>query len=197
MDLGSPVMRNPTGRSRHTLVDRMTDRRHQRRPALIELIRLITPEPVLTGLEAGDDRMPGRGRVLTRMLRRRGVTASDVPALSTPSQVHPPATGRIALDAAGAAGRHARVDPRYRRHLASSSSPSRGDIGSRTKKRVLPGSEVTRRSPWCRFTTMRHEISSPSPVPWPTGLVVKNGSKIRSWISAGIPGPVSANSTTT
>ena len=32
-------------------------------------------------------------------------------------------------------------------------------------------------------------------MPWPTGLVVKKGSKIRSLISAGMPGPVSPNST--
>src|SRR5713101_8527396 len=32
---------------------------------------------------------------------------------------------------------------------------------------------------------------SPRPVPCPDGFVVKNGSKIRSWMSGGIPGPVS------
>jgi hypothetical protein len=31
----------------------------------------------------------------------------------------------------------------------------------------------------------------PSPVPWPVGLVVKNGSKIRSTTSGGMPVPVS------
>ena len=44
---------------------------------------------------------------------------------------------------------------------------------------------------------MRQLMLSPSPVPWPTGLVVKNGSKIRSRISGGTPGPVSQMSTTT
>jgi len=38
-------------------------------------------------------------------------------------------------------------------------------------------------------------MSSPRPVPSPTSLVVKNGSKIRSRISAGTPGPVSPIST--
>ena len=38
--------------------------------------------------------------------------------------------------------------------------------------------------PRCGWTR-RRTISSPRPVPWPTGLVVKNGSKIRSRISAG------------
>ena len=40
------------------------------------------------------------------------------------------------------------------------------------------------------------QIQSPSPVPSPAGLVVKNGSKIRSRISGGIPTPVSRTSTT-
>ena len=40
------------------------------------------------------------------------------------------------------------------------------------------------------------QIQSPSPVPSPAGLVVKNGSKIRSRISGGIPPPVSRISTT-
>lgn len=44
-------------------------------------------------------------------------------------------------------------------------------------------------------TTIRQEMSSPSPVPSPTGLVVKKGSKMRLRISAGTPGPVSRNST--
>jgi hypothetical protein len=38
---------------------------------------------------------------------------------------------------------------------------------------------------------------SPSPVPWPAGFVVKNGSKIRSRISGATPGPVSQMSTNT
>jgi len=43
---------------------------------------------------------------------------------------------------------------------------------------VSPGTERTRRSPSWRCTMMRQETSSPSPVPSPTGLVVKKGSKI-------------------
>ena len=39
--------------------------------------------------------------------------------------------------------------------------------------------------------------TDPSPVPLPTSLVVKNGSKILSMISGGIPLPVSATSTST
>jgi hypothetical protein len=51
-------------------------------------------------------------------------------------------------------------------------------------------------SPWCLLTTIRQEMSRPSPVPSPTGFVVKNGSKMRVWTSGGIPSPVSAISTT-
>ena len=40
--------------------------------------------------------------------------------------------------------------------------------------------------------TMARLVESPSPVPFPTSFVVKNGSKIRSRNSGGIPGPVSA-----
>ena len=35
----------------------------------------------------------------------------------------------------------------------------------------------------------------PNPAPLPTSLVVKNGSKMRSWISSGMPGPLSEIST--
>ena len=78
-----------------------------------------------------------------------------------------------------------------------SSASSCAVIGSRTRNRVSPGTDTNDRSPWCLFTTIRQEISSPSPVPSPTGLVVKNGSNIRSRISGGTPGPVSPNSTNT
>jgi hypothetical protein len=44
--------------------------------------------------------------------------------------------------------------------------------GSSTWKRVSPGVEVKRRSPWWRWTTIRQQMPSPRPVPLPTGLVV-------------------------
>ncbi len=52
-------------------------------------------------------------------------------------------------------------------------------------------------SPLCLSTMMRREMSRPRPVPTPTSLVVKNGSKARACRCSGIPGPVSAISTTT
>ena len=44
---------------------------------------------------------------------------------------------------------------------------------------------------------MPWQMDSPSPVPSPTGLVVKNGSKTRESTSGAMPMPVSVTSTTT
>ena len=51
---------------------------------------LVIEEPILAGLETGNDRMPGRSRVFGRMLARRTVAATDVPTLRTPAQMKPP-----------------------------------------------------------------------------------------------------------
>ncbi len=51
---------------------------------------LVIVEPILTRLEAGNDRMPGCRRMLGCMLTRRTVTASDVPTLRTPTEMKPP-----------------------------------------------------------------------------------------------------------
>ena len=52
---------------------------------------LVIVEPILTRLEAGDDRMPGCRGMLGRMLARRTVAATDVPTLRTPTEMKPPA----------------------------------------------------------------------------------------------------------
>ena len=57
--------------------------------------------------------------------------------------------------------------------------------------------QLDRDSPRCRPATMRREMSRPSPVPWPTPLVVKNGSKARSFADGSVHVPESAISTTT
>ena len=49
--------------------------------------------------------------------------------------------------------------------------------------------------PWV-CVTIKYETYRPSPVPWPGGLVVKNGSKNRRAVSGGIPGPFSSTSIT-
>ena len=72
--------------------------------------RAVVPEPVLAGLEALDHRVPGGREVRGGVLGRGGVAAADVAALGAAAQVHPPAAGRVALGAAGAARRDGGVD---------------------------------------------------------------------------------------
>ena len=154
----------------------------QRRAARRYCSVAVVPEPALARLEAADHRVPGGLRVRGRVLGRRGVAAADVPALRAAAQVEPPAAGRLALDAAGAARRRRSGRCRAARSCRSSwrrRIRSGATSGSRTLERVSPGSRLDRRSPWCLLTTIRQEMSRPSPVPSPTGLVVKNGSKIR------------------
>ena len=62
----------------------MRMRRQQLRP-FDRLPRLVIVEPILTRLEAGDDRMPGRSCVPGRMLAWRAIAATDVPTLRTPT----------------------------------------------------------------------------------------------------------------
>ena len=54
-----------------------------------------------------------------------------------------------------------------------------------------PGVLSTLMAPPC-LSMMEKQIERPSPVPTPTPLVVKPGSKIRACTSAGIPGPPAA-----
>src|SRR6202044_388511 len=105
--------------------------------------------------------LPGAG------LRRWGVAAADVAALGAAAQVQPPAPRCLALDAAGTAWRDRGVDAGDL--VGHEFSEFSGWIGRRTWNRVSPGTDSTRRSPWCFLTTIRHAISSPSPVPSPTG----------------------------
>ena len=51
---------------------------------------LVIEEPILTRLEACNDRMPCRCRMLGCMLTRRTVAATDVPTLRTPTKMKPP-----------------------------------------------------------------------------------------------------------
>ena len=67
----------------------MRMRRNQLR-TVERLARLVTVEPILTRLEAGDDRMPRLCRVPGCMLARGAVTATDVSALRAPAEMKPP-----------------------------------------------------------------------------------------------------------
>jgi hypothetical protein len=84
-----PVGRHPSCRSRSGLIFWVRMRRKQLH-TLDHPLRLVIEEPVLTGLEAGYDRVPCRSRMLGCMLARRTVTASDVPTLRTSTEMEPP-----------------------------------------------------------------------------------------------------------
>jgi hypothetical protein len=51
---------------------------------------LVIEEPILTRLEAGNDRMPGFRCMLRGVLARRTVAATNVPTLRTSTEVKPP-----------------------------------------------------------------------------------------------------------
>src|SRR5664280_2429103 len=94
-----PVSGHAPGRSGHRLVDRVVLRRSQDGTVGV-LLRGVVPEPVLVRLVAADHGMPGVGRVVARVLRGRRITAANVTALGTTTQMEPPAAGCLALDAA-------------------------------------------------------------------------------------------------
>ena len=131
--------------------------------------------------------------MLARVAVGRAVAAAYVPARHAEAQMHPAAADGEAVLAARHAVRHLHEDLVEMRatvghgDLLASGAASRG---SRTWKRVRPGWMSTRRSPWWPSTTMRRVMSSPRPVPFPTALVVKNGSKMRRWMSARDAGAV-------
>src|ERR1044071_3014571 len=79
--------------------------------------------------------------------------------------------------------------PRTGRRMKRRDRRDRYMIGSMTRKAAPPRSDrETRISPRC-WSTMLRTIGRPSPVPLPSDLVVKNGSKIFSRASFGHPGP--------
>ena len=69
--------------------------------------------------------------------------------------------------------------------------------GRYTSKRLpLPGVESTQMKPPLCFTTP-YTVASPSPVPFPCSFVVKNGSKMRAFVSGVMPWPVSVTASIT
>src|SRR5205807_5933578 len=87
-------------------------------------------------------------------------------------------------------------DAQRRRH-ADVSSVSAGASG-RWMRNVAPspGGLTTEIVPPCSLT-IPYVMDRPRPVPFPTSLVVKNGSKILCSRPGGMPGPESANATST
>src|SRR6478735_6143031 len=71
----------------------------------------------------------------------------------------------------------------------SASTAARGKVTMNSAN--WPGSVATSIVPACCFATMSKERDSPRPVPSPAGLVVKNGSKIRTRAASGMPMPLS------
>ena len=105
----STARRDAVGRAGHRLV--LGTCGGSRELGTIErLVGAVVPEPVLTGLEALDHRVPGGLEVRAGVLCRGGVAAADVAALGAAAQVHPPAAGGVAVGAAGAARRDGGVD---------------------------------------------------------------------------------------
>src|SRR5215469_17629324 len=71
---------------------------------------------------------------------------------------------------------------------------ARPPIGKRSIMRVPRPTKLSAASvPPCFSTTIERAIARPCPVPLPTSLVVKKGSKIRSRFSGGMPQPLSSN----
>src|SRR4029079_6281877 len=106
-----PVPGHPTRRSGHRMVERVVVWRSEH-GSLEVLLGGVIPEPVLAGLEALDDRMPGVGGVAARMLRRRRVAAPDMAAVGAAAKMEPPAVRGQALCATGAARRRSEIELR-------------------------------------------------------------------------------------
>ena len=74
----------------------LTFRRREFR-AVVILVCVVVPEPVLARFERPDDRMPGGTPVRRCMARQRVVAAADVAARGAAAKVHPPPAVLIAL----------------------------------------------------------------------------------------------------
>ena len=70
---------------------------------------LVVVKPILTRLEAGNDRMAARSGMLRGVLRRRAVTTADVTALRAAPKVQPPPARGQAF--------HATISARFRRRV--------------------------------------------------------------------------------
>jgi hypothetical protein len=81
---GLPVGGDPSGWSRHGLVEGMMLRGREARPFHV-FVRPVVPKPILAWLEAADDRVTGRVGVRRGVLAGRVVATSNVAALRAPS----------------------------------------------------------------------------------------------------------------
>src|SRR5262249_29029507 len=148
--------------------------RHQVRTALC-LLRPVVPEPVLTRLVRADDGMAGRAPVRGRVRGWRAVAAAHVATRGTPSQVVPPATALVTLDAAGAARRHGDVDG----GVTHDRPPLSGTIRHATPRRTPPPTTPSsRRDPLWTYQS-RAKTRKSSSVP-----TRRNPSRSRSFTDA-------------
>src|SRR4051794_28481774 len=92
VDVVAPVGRNPPPGPGRRLVTGPRGGGRERRPVEHRLVAVV-PEPVLAGLEALHDAVPGGRGVGGGGLGGRAVAAPDVAAGGAPPQVHPPALG--------------------------------------------------------------------------------------------------------
>ena len=103
-ELALPVAWHASDRARDALLKGMAVRWRQL-GADHEVVGAVVVEPVLAGLEALDDRMPGRPVVGGRVAGQRVIATADMPAGSATTQMQPPPLWacRVTFDAARAA----------------------------------------------------------------------------------------------
>src|SRR6185503_2896122 len=108
-ELRLPVGRHRALRPGDSLPERVAVGRRQLR-SLDELLGAVVVEPVLTRLEALDQRVAGLLLMSGRVPGGRVVAAADVPAGGAAAQVQPPPSARRALGASFPAGSNRLVD---------------------------------------------------------------------------------------
>jgi hypothetical protein len=91
------------------LIERVVSGWCELRSVEVVAVRVVV-EPLFSWLVALDDGMPGVAGMVGGVLRRRVVTAADVPAEGAAAKVEPPAARSLTLFATGSARRHGRVD---------------------------------------------------------------------------------------
>ena len=114
-------------------------------------------------------------------LASRRSSARQTLGSSSTTRMRPLAVGAGIDEGAARTLATAEVDPTTALDAAGSSTRKTLPYPTSLFTVSVPPNEVT--IPW--------QIASPSPVPTPTGLVVKNGSKIRPRTLSGMPAPLS------
>jgi hypothetical protein len=130
-----PVRRHQTRRSRGWLIQRVVGGRHELGPVIC-LFGSEVPEPVLAWLKALHELVAALLVVQTRVLRRRGVTTTHMPAPRAAAKMKPPPASFGALQTPVPTRRNCGInaadlahDQRLgRRHTTSQGSPAEADV---------------------------------------------------------------------